>query len=77
MSFIEIEKRQRILPCLPSILVMIIKNIIHKLPKTNLVSVFFTSFLVLFNFDTLLFYRIYHSKQVLITVNIMISYFAC
>ena len=42
MSFIEIEKRQRILPCLPSILVMIIKNIIHKLPKTNLVSVFFT-----------------------------------
>lgn len=57
MSFIEIEKRQRILPCLPSILVMIIKNIIHKLPKTNLVSVFFTSFfLVLFNFDTLLFY---------------------
>ena len=56
MSFIEIEKKQRILPCLPSILVMIIKNIIHKLPKTNLVSVFFTSFLVLFNFDTLLFY---------------------
>ena len=30
--------------------------VFHKLPKTNLVSVFFTSFLVLFNFDTLLFY---------------------
>jgi hypothetical protein len=44
MSFIEIEKRQRILPCLPSILVMIIKNIIHKLPKTNLVSVFLLLF---------------------------------